>query len=559
MLVLALAAAYSNSFQGEFIFDDNPSIERNPSIRKLWPLTGPLWPGVDRGRTVDGRPLLNFSLAINYAISGLEVWSYHLLNFLIHAAATLTLFGLVRRTLLLPKLQDRFERNATGLAFVIALIWGLHPLQTESVTYVVQRAESLVGLFYLATLYLVARGESSSRPRGWHACAFLACLAGMATKEVMVTAPVVAALYLRTFVFESVRETLQQRLSLLLALASTWLLLLGLILAHGGRGGSVDLDAPLSPAKYASQQLAAIVHYLRLAVWPRPLVLDYGKQLTVSSTHLALCGLLLFVLVSATVWALFRRPAIGFLGAAFFLILMPSSSVVPVVTQIMSEHRMYLPLAALVTLAVMLALVYWRRSGSQVWWAPTAVIIVAAIALGAQTWLRNLDYRTGLAIWADTAEKQPDNPRAHSQLTTLYLSAGDIERSLKHVNRTIELSPNESGPHFFRGVLHLQLKEYDAAVRDFDNCLRLAPNHAEAYQNRGLARLNLKQYQQAEEDLTKAMELGPQLVGSYRYRALVYSSLDRLADAQADAREYFRRGGKPDDVLQKLLDCDASP
>lgn len=560
LLVLALALGYSNSFQGEFIFDDEPSIRRNASIQKLWPLTAALWPGVDRGRTVDGRPLLNLSLAINYAISGLNVWSYHAVNLLIHLAATLALFGLARQTFLLPKLRARFQPYATGLACAIALLWGLHPLQTESVTYIVQRAESLVGLFYLATLYAVARGETSRRPAAWWTGAFLCCLAGMATKEVMVTAPVVTALYLRAFVFDSWRETIQQRGRLLAALASTWILLIALVLAHGGRGGSVDIDAPLSPIQYATFQLAAIVHYLKLSIWPRPLVLDYGKQIEATPAQLAICALVLLILVAATLWALFRRPALGFLGAAFFIILAPSSSVVPVITQVMAEHRMYLPLAAIVSLAVVLGFLAWQRSSGRAHgprrYLPVIVTAVVALSLGLQTWLRNLDYRTAISIWADTAGKQPDNPRAHSQLSLLYLEAQDIERSLAHVDRTIELTPTDAGPYFFRGVLHLQLKNYEAAAHDFSNCLMLNPDYAEAYQNRGLAWLSLHEYQRAVDDLAKAMQLGPQLVGSYRYRALAYSGLDRVAEAQADAREYLRRGGKPDESLQKLLSGD---
>ena len=363
-LVTALAAAYSNTFQCEFVFDDGSSIQRNPSIRNLWPLSSVLWPGVEKGRTIDGRPLLNLSLALNYAVSGLDVWSYHALNLLVHIGATLMLFGLVRRTLLLPQFRDSMGPHATGLACAIALVWGLHPLNTESVTYVVQRAESLLGLFYLATLYCVARGEASPRQRVWWVAAVVACLAGMATKEVMVTAPVVVLIYLWVFAFGTLDETLRRRWPLLVALASTWLLLGWLIVAHGGRGGTVDLDAPLTPARYAAMQLVAVVHYLQLSLSPRPLVFDYGRQLLVSDVRVMLSGLVLMALAAGTAWALVRRPWIGFLGSTFFLILLPSSSVVPIITQVMAEHRMYLPLAAVVSLAVLIGWLGWQRLAS---------------------------------------------------------------------------------------------------------------------------------------------------------------------------------------------------
>jgi hypothetical protein len=140
-IVVAGAAAYHNSLGGPFVFDDPASIVDNPTIRHLWPLDA-LFSPPSGGVTVEGRPFLNLTLALNYAIGGTRVGSYHALNLAIHLLAALTLFGLARRTLVLFK-----SGAAVGVAFSIALIWAVHPLQTEAVTYVIQRAESLMGLF----------------------------------------------------------------------------------------------------------------------------------------------------------------------------------------------------------------------------------------------------------------------------------------------------------------------------------------------------------------------------------------------------------------------------
>jgi hypothetical protein len=152
VLVLAALATYRNSFASPFVFDDRTSIEENQSIRRLWPL-GPVLSPPCNGETVGGRPLLNLSFALNYALGGLDVRGYHAANLAIHLAAALLLLGVVRRTLLLPGLRERFGGAATPLALAAALLWMVHPLQTESVTYIVQRAESLCGCFYLLTLY----------------------------------------------------------------------------------------------------------------------------------------------------------------------------------------------------------------------------------------------------------------------------------------------------------------------------------------------------------------------------------------------------------------------
>ncbi len=152
MLALAALAAYANSFRAPFLYDDEPSILDNPTIRLLWPLTGPLTPPNEGGPAVSGRPLVNLSLAVNYAISGTRPWSYHVFNLAFHIIGGLALFGLVRRTLAQPSVGARLNALALPTAFAMALLWLVHPLQTESVTFVIQRTESWMGMFYLLTL-----------------------------------------------------------------------------------------------------------------------------------------------------------------------------------------------------------------------------------------------------------------------------------------------------------------------------------------------------------------------------------------------------------------------
>ena len=195
-IVLAGLAAYRNSLHGPFVYLDQAAIRDNPTIRHLWPLSTVLQPPRDRGITVEGRPLVNLTFALNYAAGGGAVRGYHLANLAIHLAGGLLLFGIIRRTL-----TARGDAQAVLFAWIAALLWVVHPLTTESVTYLVQRAESLMGLFYLATLYGFIRGAGSSGAgrAGWFGLSWLACLLGMATKEVMVSAPLIVFCYDRTF------------------------------------------------------------------------------------------------------------------------------------------------------------------------------------------------------------------------------------------------------------------------------------------------------------------------------------------------------------------------
>ena len=197
-LLIAIGAwAYSNSFAGVLIGDDDAAIAQNTSIRSLWPLSGPLSPPTDT--TVAGRPVANVTFAVSYALAGgtTDLRGYHAFNLVVHLLAGLSLFGVVRRTLLTPALRDRCGGAAAPLAFVVSAIWIAHPLHTQAVTFLAQRVESLMGFFYLATLYCAIRAaETDFRNRAWMIGAVVLCALGMGTKETMITAPVMVALWI---------------------------------------------------------------------------------------------------------------------------------------------------------------------------------------------------------------------------------------------------------------------------------------------------------------------------------------------------------------------------
>src|SRR5262245_19359527 len=189
------------------------------SIRTLWPP----WEAMFSAGNV-ARPLVGLSLAISYAMSGLEVWSYHLFSVCVHVLASLALYGVVRRTLETPQMAERFGSASKGLALAVSILWLVHPLQTESVTYIVQRAEAMVALFYLVTLYCVIRGTTSSSPWRWY-CAAIACsAAGMSTKPVMATAPLLILAWDAIFSSESVTQILKRRGAVYAGLAMTWII-----------------------------------------------------------------------------------------------------------------------------------------------------------------------------------------------------------------------------------------------------------------------------------------------------------------------------------------------
>jgi tetratricopeptide (TPR) repeat protein len=676
LLVLAVILVYRGSLDGAFVFDDVPAILENPTLRHPGDLVGVLAPPGDQAGTVGGRPVLNLSLALNYAFSGPQPRGYHVLNLGIHVAATLLLFGVICRTLdrngdcpsgidgsgrtanpqphgirgvsasaaerdlrtALPWTSSWSHSDGLLIAFFASLLWAVHPLQTEAVTYVVQRAESLMGLFYLLTLYCfvhcagprtdtVTTDEASVRCRSllagdrplkiackqaptitsnkrlhshtvsgqdptdspdvdsahqswgrgiWAVLGVLACLFGMATKEVMVSAPLVVLVYDRTFVTGSLSGAWRKRRGLYLGLAATWFVLAVLVAGTHGRGGSAGFAAPADVWPYVLTQCKAIVHYLHLAFWPDRLAFDYGTALVRHPGDVLPQCFLVLLLLTACAAAWRQYPGVGFLGFCFFVVLAPSSSVVPIATEPMAEHRMYLPLAA-VSILVVAAIfaVLTRLTPRFARFGFCALGAAAALGLGAATVRRNLDFRSATALWADTVQKVPGNPRAHNDLAEAMLAAGEPAKAAAEFLAAVQVDPDYTPAQYNLGVtlldsgrpqeaiqhlekalsaprhqaeLHLYLGEafertgqHARAVDQYREALRLAPGNAEAAFGLGNALAAQSRYVEAVEALRLAVAWAPNHVGIRNNLANALMFSGRTEEAIAEFREALKR------------------
>jgi tetratricopeptide (TPR) repeat protein len=553
-------AVYSRTFSAPLLFDDESGIVDNPTIRHLGTA---FWPPLNT--TASGRPVLNFSLAVNYAVNGTAVWSYHVLNLAIHVLAGLTLFGVVRRTL---------ARSAAPAAFLIAfaaaLFWTLHPLQTEAVTYTIQRAESLMGLFYLLTLYCFIRGAEGNgrRQRLWSALCVGACLLGMATKEVMVSAPLIVLLYDRTFVAGSFREAWRRRSGLHLALAATWLPLVGLVASTGwDRSGTSGFGVGIAPWAYWLTQFEAVTRYLWLSLWPHPLVLDYGTVWVGHPADAAPYAAVVVALAVLVLIALQRWPAAGFLGAWFFAILAPTS-VMPGRIQMIVEHRMYLPLAAVIVTGVA-GLDALRRTmrdhgrrdtgtagrglislgsaaGGRAFCGPVvaaALILSLATGLGLITARRNEDYRSKRAIWGDTAERRPNNERAHFNLANaLAKTPGRMNDAIAHYDEALRLKPDYAEAHnnLADALARIPARLNDA-IAQYDEALRLKPDYAQAHNNLGVALEKMPgRMNDAIAHYEEALRVKPDYAEAHNNLGLALSRMGRTNDAIAHYEEALR-------------------
>ena len=575
-LTFAVALVYANSLSAPFLFDDAGAVLGNPTIRSLASFAV-FNPPAD-GSTTTGRPVVNFSYALNYALGGEHVVGYRVVNVAIHALAALTLFGLLRRTFSCVRgrgplagdvsassrasalLPSAFNPDVAALT--IAALWALHPLQTESVVCIAQRTESLCGLLYLLTLYAFTRatipseGGARCPQRAWLVVSVGSCLLGMAAKEVMVTAPLVVLLYDRTFVAGTFAGALRVRRSYYAALAGTWLLLAFLVLQNSGaRGASAGFGLGVTPWTYLLTQADALVRYLGLTLWPHPLVLDYGTGVAGALAEVWWQGVIVLMLLAATVWALVRRPVLGFVGAWFFLILAPSSSFVPLVAQTMAEHRMYLPLAAVLTVAT---LALFRFSGALRW--PVVVALVAASAV--VTAVRNRDYRDAIAIWSDTVAHAPPHSRAFTNLGSAYVAAGRPAEALPPLERALALNPSDYSAQRNRALALLALGRADEAAVIFAALPAREPGEAAEYFDLGNAYAREGRFPEAVAAYTRTGTLDPahfaaranlgnallaagratEAIAAYEAALRLRPSDARLLENLALARDAARRG-----------------
>ncbi len=451
LLLLAGLFAYCNCFTKAFVFDDGIWILTNSALedpvafmRSEWAYT---------------RPLISWSLLLNYQLGGLHPFGYHLLNVAIHLTAGVLLFAVIRRAVAGP-----WPEAALDIAFAASLLWLVHPLQTQSVTYIIQRCESMMGMFFLLSVYCALRGLDSARPRTWHLGAVLSALASGSCKEVAPAIPLVVLAYDWVFVPGPFLPTLRRRWPLYLGLfAATWGVLIGLNLLPSSTPVSAGFAYKgISSRDYLFTQPGVLLHYLRLSVWPYPQALDYiGWPLAKSPAEWAPQGLAIVALLVFTFWALWRRWWPGFLGAWFFFILGPTSSIVPI-ADVAFEHRMYLSLASLTVLAAVAG-----RALLPPGYREMALIVVAA-ALTAATLLRNEAYRAAYDLWVDNARVTPRNTRVLTNVAAEARQLGRLDEALRWLDEAERVNPNDRWLPRQRGLVYLHLGRFAEAAAGAD-------------------------------------------------------------------------------------------
>ncbi|MEQ1909770.1 MAG: hypothetical protein ABMA15_13160, partial [Vicinamibacterales bacterium] len=273
-IVIVAVLTYANALGHPFVMDDTNAILENPTIHSL----GSSVRGGPPQSPTAGRPLVNMSFAVNYMLGGVSPWGYHAVNLGVHLACALLVYMLLRQMLAFPRLAEWSAGRDTGIAATAALLWTVHPLNSEVINYATQRSEELVALAFLATLYFGVRAIGTSRTTAWATASVLACVAGMSSKESMATAPVIMLLLDSTFVSGGPSAAVRRRPFYYLALFATWIVL-ALLIVEGPRWRSAGFASGVSPWNYLLNQAPMVARYFRLVIWPTGLVLDYGEPI----------------------------------------------------------------------------------------------------------------------------------------------------------------------------------------------------------------------------------------------------------------------------------------
>ncbi|NQZ98279.1 MAG: tetratricopeptide repeat protein [Myxococcales bacterium] len=545
VLVLAGIAPYASQLDAPFVLDDGRAIVRNPNVRALWPLSDAI--SAPSGSPTAGRPTTSLTLAISFALGGLSPAAFRAGNLALHVLSALALYGVLRRTLLAKRLGRRFARDANALAFTTALLWVLHPLCTEIVLYVTQRSDSLMSLFLLLTLYATLRNDAAATRatrNTWLSVSAIACALGMGSKEVMVVAPLLVLLHDQVFFSGSLAAAVRRRPGLYAALAASWGVLATAMLTgpdyHAMRMG-YSLD--VGPFDYLLSQGIVILGYLQHAFWPYPLLLDYGDYAPVTLVDAALPAAVVAALCIAA-FALYGlgwwrnnvgQMALGFVGLWFFVILSPTSSIVPIPSEVGAERRMYLPLVAPLLAFVLLARRLLRASP-----APLLVGVVALVALllGTGSFARARDYRSSLALWTTVVERNPGNARGWLARGDALRDTGRIDEAIEHYHTALRLDPDYVEAHNNLGVALLASGEAAGAITAFGAAASNAPRALFFHSNLAQAQVAGGRFANAVTNYLRELELQPRFTPPMREAAWILAT---HPDAQLrDASEAVR-------------------
>lgn len=544
VLFLLGALAYSNSFSGSFHFDDFGSITKNADIRNIWGLCRiwNFWPT---------RFITYLSVALNYKLGGLNVFGYHLFNFLAHFAAAVSVWWLSGLTLRIIAAKGNLPGpQAKSIPFFISAVFLLHPVQTQAVDYIIQRAVLLVAFFYISSLSLYARARIEAKDKKtfliYYCGSLLMAFVAMFCKETAISLPFMVCLYEFAFLREKKEGSLKFLIPFfIVALVIPLVLLASRSVDFKDMKLAVEAGPNLPAGHYLLTQPRVALTYLRLVFLPLALNLDYDYPVftTLFQAPVLLGISVLFAILIFAV-LIFRRQRLASFGILwFFIALLPESSFIPI-RDVIFEHRLYIALAGF-GFFIVSSLYYIAGKIKKI--NPGPLFLALIVFYAVLTFQRNTVWKDEFSLWNDTAKKSPGKARPYVNRGMSLGLQKKYDLAIADFNRALSIKTDFAEAYNDRGAAYRNMKEYDLAIADISQALQINPDFAEAYNNRGLAYFEKKQYSLAAADFKQALRLEPDSAEIYNHIGNMYAAVNK----RQQAAEYYKKAVEIDPLFSE--------
>jgi len=565
IIVILGVLVYSNTFKVPFVFDDESSIVENSVIKDFRYFVNPSLAGkADMINFYKGRFIGYLTFALNYKVDALNVTGYHVFNLLIHLLNALLVYWLVVLTFRTPYFSDYLQRDIFGssdkirwIALFTALLFVAHPVQTQVVTYIVQRLTSLATLFYLLAIlmYIKARNSGSRQAQySFYAVAIISTILAMRTKEIAFTLPVMIILYEFMFFKGETKRRLLYLIPFLLTMPIIPLTWMGLKSFPADFSGVDELTRiagveSVSRWDYLITQFRVIVTYIRLLFFPINQNLDYDYPIYRSffNPEVLLSFLFLIALFGMGIYLLYksyraeqgkrfwlRLVSLGIFW--FFVTLSVESSIIPI-SDLIFEHRLYLPsvgfFVALLS-GIILIKENWASRVRIVEEALIPVMISVVIALSLAAYARNTVWQDEVALWEDVLKKSPYKARPNYILGVFYMKQGRLDDAIKAYQTAIKLKPDYVEAYNNMGWAYINRGRLDDAIKAYQTAIKLKPDYADAYFNLGVLYQNQGRLENAIEVYQITIKLKPDYTEAYFNLGGLYQNLGRLEEAYGE-------------------------
>ena len=528
--------AYSNTLNCPFLFDDRPHITENPHIRltelKLQHLADAAFKS-----PLPERPVANISFALNYFFHRYNVAGYHFTNITIHILTAVFLFLLLKNTLALPLLRDRF-RHSQYLAFAVAILWLIHPIQTQAVTYIVQRMTSMAVMFYIMSMYFYVKGRLAFqiKKRSWHwflACAFSGILS-FGCKEITATLPLFILLY-EWFFFQDLKAAWLKKQALFIIAAFFLLAVLSFLYLSVEMVGKMAVEYQrwgFSATEKLLTEFRVTIFYISLLGYPNPARLNLDHDFSISKSLFAppqtlVCMIIVLVIILSAFLLAKRYRLLSFCIFWFLGNLLIESSSIGI--ELIYEHRLYLPsMFAVLAFSALL----WKLLRPNL--LKAAVFTILALLLLSATYQRNKVWADGLTLWSDCVAKSPNRPRPNYNLGCAIYDKADYEQAIKYFNKTLQLDPNYFDAFEGLASAYLSEEKITEAIEYCNKVISLNPKASRAYYIyyiKGLALYHQNLFEQAIANFQKSIEINPLFDKIYNDLATIYNRQGQIEKA----------------------------